>query len=273
MDVSLRTQPHYLEGLWSGLYVTPTFHDNTEREWRKDQLVPVAGAFFPPRFRLNLASRYGSDIDVCAAFRVENGTFASPNGMPLLGVPCAADHGRALDDLVGPLTRALVMVPNLITIAADGRWTWKPIGWQPTPPTSPDTVAYRRWAEQVKLQKDIFPWVYAEIQLDGRLRQRMSERWHSYFLPRIEVVARAVAEAQQKGHTVTAGLRQACCLLETGESTARALLALAREIGLLPYGEAPEPVIPWWMYEENTERVLALARTGNLVGRHETRRP
>jgi hypothetical protein len=264
MDVSLRTQPHYLEGLWSGLYVTPTFHDDSERKWCKDQLVPVAGAFFPPRFRLNLASRFGSDIDVCATFRVENGTFASPNGMPLLGVPCSADHGRALDDLVGPLTRTLVMVPNLITIAPDGRWGWKPVGWKPAPPAPLDPVAYERWTDQVKLQKDTFPWAYTEMQLDCRLRQRMTKRWHSYFLPRIEVVARAVAEAQQNGDTVTAGLWQACTLLKTGESTARALLAQAREIGLLPYGEAPEPVIPWWMYEENTELVRALATTGSL---------
>ncbi|GCB51514.1 hypothetical protein SNL152K_8870 [Streptomyces sp. NL15-2K] len=151
----------------------------------------------------------------------------------------------------------------MIKIAADGRWKWQPMGWQPAPPTPPD--AYERWARQVRLQRETVPWVYTEMQLDSRLRQRMSNRWNSYFLPRIEVVARHVKEAQDRGDTVTTGVLDACAFLRTGESTARALLAQAREIGLLPYGEAPEPVVPWWMYEENTEHAIALAQTGQLT--------
>ncbi|WP_199838818.1 hypothetical protein [Streptomyces sp. TN58] len=266
MDVSLRTQPNYLEGLWAGLYVTPTFHDETEEAWCSRPLVPVAGSFFPPVFRLNLAAWEGSDIDACTVLKVENGTFVSPNGMPLLGVQNVADHGRVLTDLMPRLTQALTMVPNLITVTADGSWRWKPLGWAPGSGPQ-DQAAYEEWKRKIKAQKLIFPWINEQFLLEERLPQRMSNRWHSYYLPRIEVVARCVQEAKDENDTVTSGILNACDILQAGESTARWLLAQAREIGLAPYGEAQAPDVPWWMYEENSEEVIKQAESGDLSSR------
>ncbi len=41
-----------------------------------------------------------------------------------------------------------------------------------------------------------------------------------------------------------------------GAATAYDLLKMAREMGLLPYGDAPRPEIPWWTYDEKVDRAL-----------------
>ncbi|WP_371614100.1 hypothetical protein [Streptomyces sp. NBC_00454] len=256
MDVSLRNQPDYLENLWSGIFVSTTFHEGEEEVWCRDNLVPVAGAFFPRRFRLNLTPEYGSEIDACTAFEVENGTFVASNGMPLLGVPCAADHPRVLADLIEPLIRALAMVPHLVAITSDGTWRWKPSGWSPGP-AGPVPQDYVR---QVTQERQRYPVAYQVLRLREDLKKRMHPRWHNYYLPRIEIVARSVRTAQYAGLPVSDGIRQAEKLLKVGTATAYELLRMAREMELLPYGDAPRPEIPWWTYDEKVDRWLKLER-------------
>ncbi|MFI1213867.1 hypothetical protein ACH4UV_40635 [Streptomyces sp. NPDC020802] len=197
--------------------VEPAHHDGDE-PWYEDDLVPVAGRLFPPRFRISMRCEV-TKVEMCIAVTVDRGGFAEPdNAISVTGMSSGAEKDRvraSARKLALPL--ALATMPLRTFRQTPRGWEWVATGWSP-----PAITKLADWANRDQLA------------LLEELRRRTAPKWWSIYLPRIEKTAAIVWDAPAGWSTRRVIATLVCPATCVGRTQAYADLKTARELGLLP---------------------------------------
>ncbi|MFG7943653.1 hypothetical protein [Streptomyces cacaoi] len=203
---------------WTGgIHVEPAHHDGDE-PWYEDELVPVAGWLFPPRFRITMRCA-ATEVEMCLALAIDRGGFDEPeNAISVHGPASGPEKDRvraAARKLALPL--ALAMMPLYTFRQSPHGWEWAAAGWCPPEFTSLADCADR---DQLALLKE--------------LRRRTGPKWWSVHLPRITETAKILRAAPADLSTRSVITTMVCPATHVGRTQAYADKRAAHELGLLP---------------------------------------